>query len=157
MVFKPERLEFEPKTYFLLQLNDLLTCVTRDKEIGARTIITHFLSHAVINARTMFNLPRLAFHQEVEVTPEEIPNIGSVSGLLEFCTATIKGQGVLGMPTWLVLRLIVGEEMFGSLGAVDLEIDDPILAVVEAKQSETMTKSSPKAELLGQIRVLSQK
>lgn len=71
--------------------------MTRDKEAGPRVIIAHYLCHAVLAARELFDMRRLAFHHEYQVGAENIPGIGLVSGNLDFMSAGIKGEGRLGI------------------------------------------------------------
>jgi hypothetical protein len=86
-----------PPEFFLPQLDILETTLTRDKEAGNRVIIAHYLTHAIKLARKEFNLQRLACSSEVDVPAEQIPDVGYLSGTLDFVIATIKGQGRVGI------------------------------------------------------------
>jgi hypothetical protein len=82
--------------YFLSQLDDFETTLTRDKQAGNHVIIAHYLSHAIKIARQQYQLSRIACSSEVEVSAEQIPNVGYLSGTLDFAVGTIKGRGGLG-------------------------------------------------------------
>jgi len=84
-----------PPEYFDAQLKDLTVTVSRDK--GAGLLIGHYLVDAVLLARSQFGLHRLVVSSEVEVEPEEIPNLGYLSGNLDFATCVVTGAGKLGM------------------------------------------------------------
>ena len=86
-----------PPEYFDAQLKDLTVTVSRDKDTGARLLIGHYLVHAVLLARSQFGLDRLVVSSEVEVEPEEVPNLGYLSGNLDFTTCVVTGAGKLGM------------------------------------------------------------
>lgn len=86
-----------PPDFFLTQLDILETTLTRDKEAGNRVIIAHYLTHAIKLARIEFDLKRLACSSEVDVPAEQIPDVGYLSGTLDFVIATIKGQGRVGI------------------------------------------------------------
>jgi hypothetical protein len=82
--------------YFHSQLDDFETTLTRDKEAGNRVIIAHYLTHAIKIARQQYKLNRIVCSSEVEVSGEQIPNVGHLSGTLDFVVGTIKGRGGLG-------------------------------------------------------------
>jgi hypothetical protein len=145
-----------PQTGFI-QLDLLIDTATRDKEANVRLIIGHYLSHAVSLARTHLQLPRLTFHSDLDITGEFAPNVGILSGTVDFVCATIQGEGGLGMSFSLVHQLMKGELMAGADRAVDFILDTPYLVILEANKSDTLPLSSSKAGLLGQVRVLLQK
>ena len=92
--------------YFHSQLDDFETTLTRDKEAGNRIIIAYYLSHAIKIARQQYQTSRIACSLEVEVSAEEIPNVGYLSGTLDFAVATVKGRGGLGNSNLYFFQLI---------------------------------------------------
>jgi hypothetical protein len=94
VIFDPTRFQVEPPDYFELQLLDLLETALRDKEANVRLIIGHYISHAVKQARKQFALPKLAFASKFDVTPEIIPNVGIVSGALDFVCVSIQTEAM---------------------------------------------------------------
>ena len=142
-----------PPEYFYLQLDDILSTCTRDKEVATRLIIAHFLVHAVLLARIKFHMLRLALHQEVSVDEQIIPSIGHLSGDLDFVSATIRGIGDLGT-LFDHPKLTLDDEMEEPNGGRFFSLNEPFLVVVEAKQSSTINLISSFAELLGQMRTL---
>jgi hypothetical protein len=85
-----------PPPYFLEQIHDANSIITRDKEAGNRVIIALFLIAAIKVARREFNMPRLALHSEVEVKGESISGVGVIHGILDFVVANVTGHGSLG-------------------------------------------------------------
>jgi hypothetical protein len=85
-----------PPPYFLEQLHDAKSIMTRDKDSGNRVIIALFLIAAIKIARQEFDMPRLVLHSDVEVKGETIPDVGLIDGVLDFVTATVTGQRNLG-------------------------------------------------------------
>ena len=77
-------------------MDDLETTILRGKEAGNRVIIAHYISHAIKMARRQFHLSRLACDSEKDVSVEDIPNIGCISGTLDFAIGIIEGNGPLG-------------------------------------------------------------
>lgn len=58
------------------------------------------LSSWILNSRVVvrqFGLDPLLLSSEVEVEPEEVPNLGYLSGNLDFTTSVVTGAGKLGM------------------------------------------------------------
>ena len=108
-------------------------------------------------ARIHFQLPRLAFHSDSDVTEEIVPNVGLLSERVDFVCATIQGVGGVGTSFSLAHQLIEGDLMSGPEGGVDFILDTPYLVILEAKKTDTLPLHSSKAELLGQVRVLLQK
>lgn len=157
IVFDSTKFSILPKSYFIPQLNDLLSTVTRDKGAAPRVIIAHYLCHAVLIARQLFDMRRLAYHHEYPVGAENVPGIGFLSENLDFMSARIKGEGPLGILSMHVSRLIEDDEMLIPHGGEDYIVEEPILAVFEAKHASTLDSPNSKAELLGQLRVLPQK
>jgi hypothetical protein len=90
----------DPPHYFHTQLRDLTITATRDKEAGARLLIGHYLCHAVLQARQIFGLDRLVFNSEVDVEPEQIPDVGWLTGILDFATCLVGGTGKVGNITF---------------------------------------------------------
>jgi hypothetical protein len=103
--YDPSKFPITPMDFFLPQLELLETSLTRDKEAGNRVLIAHYLCHTTKLCRRDFGLPRLACASEVDIPAEEIPDIGFLSGTLDFAIAKVKGHGRIGNPLWL-LRLI---------------------------------------------------
>jgi hypothetical protein len=157
IVFDASLFQVKPPDWFQLQLDLLIDTATRDKEANVRLLIGHYLSHAVNLARIHLKLPRLAFHSELDLTEEIVPNVGLLSGTVDFVCATIQGAGGLGMSFSLVHQLTKGDLMSGPEGGVDFILDTPYLVILEAKKTDTLALHSSKAELLGQVRVLLQK
>ena len=60
---------------------------------GGRVIIGHYLTYAIRLARKEFDLNRLVCSSEIDVAAEQIPNVGYLSGTLDFMIATTTGQG----------------------------------------------------------------
>lgn len=86
-----------PPEYFHAQLRDLTITATRDKEAGSRLLIGHYICHAVLLARREFGLHRLVLNIEVEVEAVEVPNLGWLTGTLDFATSLVAGEGDLGI------------------------------------------------------------
>lgn len=83
-------------TYFHSQLEDFDRSLLRGKEAGNRVIIAHYISHAIKIAKKQFQLNKLVYDLEKEVTAEHIPNIGYLSGTLDFVIGLVEGDGSLG-------------------------------------------------------------
>ena len=64
--------------------------------MGTRKIINIFLDVAVYIARKVFNEDRLVVHQEYDTIPTNIPEIGIVSGPLDYVTSRAAGKGSMG-------------------------------------------------------------
>lgn len=84
-------------TYFHTQLEDFEMSLLRGKEAGNRVIIAHYISHAIKIAKKQFQLNRLVCDLENEVTAEYIPNIGYLSGTLDFVIGLAEGDGSMGI------------------------------------------------------------
>ena len=69
---------------------------SRRNEMGTRKIINIFLDVAVYIARQVFHEDRLVVHQEYDTVPTEIPEIGIVSGPLDYVTSRAAGEGDMG-------------------------------------------------------------
>jgi len=61
----------------------------RDKEAGTRLLISHYISHAIIQVKTHFHLSSIVSFPEYHIGPEEIPNLGWIHGNLDFAVAKI--------------------------------------------------------------------
>jgi hypothetical protein len=70
--------------------------MSRVKEMGIKQVIGHFLIHATLIAREMFQEERLIVHSEYEVEETEIPTIGKVHGPLDFMTSRAAGYLTMG-------------------------------------------------------------
>ena len=64
--------------------------------MGTRKIINLFIDIAVYVARIIFNEERLVVHHEWETEPTEIPEIGVVSGPLDYVTSRAAGKVQMG-------------------------------------------------------------
>ena len=64
--------------------------------MGTRKIINIFLDVAVYIARKVFHEDRLVVHQEYDTIPTEIPEIGTVSGPLDYVTSRAAGKANMG-------------------------------------------------------------
>lgn len=95
VVFNSSTHQIISPEYFYTQLEDFRSSLIRQTEAGNRVIIAHFVCHAINIARIQFNLPRLALASKVDVPGEAIPDIGFMSGTLDFATESIKGNGAL--------------------------------------------------------------
>jgi hypothetical protein len=69
---------------------------SRRNEMGTRKIINIFLDVAVYIARQVFHEDRLVVHQEYDTVPTEIPEIGIVSGPLDYVTSRAAGKVNMG-------------------------------------------------------------
>jgi len=69
---------------------------SRRNEMGTRKIVNIFLDVAVYIARQVFHEDRLVVHQEYDTVPTEIPEIGIVSGPLDYVTSRAAGKGNMG-------------------------------------------------------------
>jgi hypothetical protein len=92
VIFNPELLDVAPREYFSTLLFDLLSTVSIEKEAGTRLTIGVFLSQAVLCARELFGIPGLMLFPETEIPPEIVPNIGVLSGVVDYATAVVKGM-----------------------------------------------------------------
>ena len=99
--YDDSRNHIDPPDFFLPQLDIFETTLTRDHETGNRVIIAHYLTHAMKLARKEFGLNRLVCCSEVDVTAEQIPDIGYLDGTLDFVIATMAGKGRVGI--WALL------------------------------------------------------
>ena len=140
-------------TYFHAQLDDLETTLLRGKEAGNRMIIAHYVSHAIKMARAQFQLNRLACDSEKDISAEHIPNIGHLSGTLDFAIGIVEGNGPLGGSSFLTADFQDGI-MRGRNGGKWQNMNVPYIVILEAKRASTVTKRESEAELLGQLRVL---
>jgi hypothetical protein len=83
-------------TAFLSMLQISRHVSSRRNELGTRNIINIYLDVAVYIARQVFHEDRLVVHQEYDTAPTEIPEIGMVSGPLDYVTSRAAGNGNMG-------------------------------------------------------------
>jgi hypothetical protein len=81
---------------FLAMLDITRNVSSRRNEMGTRKIINIFLDVAVYIARKIFSEDRLVVHQEYDTIPTDIPEIGIVSGPLDYVTSRAAGKGSMG-------------------------------------------------------------
>ena len=81
---------------FLSMLTISRLVSSRRNEMGTRKIINIFLDIAVYIARQIFHEERLVIHQEYETVPTEVPEIGIVSGPLDYVTSRAAGNVNMG-------------------------------------------------------------
>lgn len=86
---------------FLSMLHISRLVSSRNNETGTRKIINLFLDTAVYIARKVFSEPRLVVHHEWETEPTNVPEIGIVSGPLDYVTS--RAAGHLDMGTFQIL------------------------------------------------------
>ena len=99
--------------HFLPMLRISRLVSSRRTEMGTRNIINLFLDVAVYVARIAFEgEDRLVIHHEWEIEPTEIPEIGVVSGPLDYITSRAAGR--VNMGTRLHILLVI----------CDTDIDD---------------------------------
>jgi hypothetical protein len=82
--------------HFLPMLRISRLVSSRNTEMGTRKIINLFLDVAVYIARIVFNEERLVIHHEWETEPTEVPEIGVVSGPLDYVTSRAAGKIDMG-------------------------------------------------------------
>jgi hypothetical protein len=78
------------------RLLDLRSVHTRRIEMGARQIIGHFLTDAVLIARKLFGDGRIVVDREFQVPRTMVPGVGMVNGPLDFLTARAAGGLQMG-------------------------------------------------------------
>ena len=78
----------------MLQVSRLVS--SRNTEMGTRKIINLFVDTAVYIARNVFNEKRLVIYHEWETEPTDIPEVGIVSGPLDYVTARASGKVDMG-------------------------------------------------------------
>lgn len=153
--YDPTIFAVEPTHYFHLQLNDLIISAMRDKEAGCRLLIGHYICHAIKLAKQIFEMPRLVFHSEVDVEPQNVDQLGWLGGILDFAISTIKGHGSVGKPIFMSMCLSSSDnEMTGEKGGLYFIIEHPHLIILEAKRSATVLLPNSEVEVLGQMRAL---
>jgi hypothetical protein len=81
---------------FLAMLQISRHVSSRINEMGTRKIINIFLDVAVHIAREVFHEDRLVVHQEYHTVPIEVPEVGIVSGPLDYVTSRAAGKGNMG-------------------------------------------------------------
>jgi hypothetical protein len=91
--YNPSQDPIIPADYFYPQLLDYLSIISRAKESGCRIITAHYMTHAVKIARQKYELPRLVILSEHPVSGEYIPDVGVLSGVLDFTCGTTLGEG----------------------------------------------------------------
>jgi hypothetical protein len=91
-----------PSFLDMLRITRLVS--SRNTEMGTRKIINLFLDVAIYLARTVFNDERLVIHHEFDTKPTEVPEIGFVSGPLDYVTS--RAAGKLEMGTFLKIFLL---------------------------------------------------
>ena len=89
MAYDAAHFSVTPPAYFHDQLRDYSLNFARDKEAGTRLIISHYVSHAVTQAKAYFDLPNLVSFPEYHVGPEDIPNVGWIHGNLDFAISSV--------------------------------------------------------------------
>jgi hypothetical protein len=89
--------------YFHAQLDDIEMILLRGKEAG-RVIIAHYISHAIKMARQQFQLDRFACNSEKGASAQHIPNIGYLSGTLDFAIGIVAQNDPLGSSFRFSLR-----------------------------------------------------
>ena len=93
--------KFIPSSFLsMLRISRLVS--SRRNEMGTRKIINIFLDVAVYIARQIFHEERLVVHQEYDTAPTEVPEIGIVSGPLDYVTSRAAGNADMGKfsPLW---------------------------------------------------------
>ena len=101
--YNPSQNPITPADYFYSQLLDYLSIVSRAKESGCRIITAHYMTHAVKIARQKYELPRLIILSEHPVSGEHIPDVGVLSGVLDFIYGTTLGEGNASFGNLLVI------------------------------------------------------
>ena len=89
MVYNAAHFSATPPAYFHDQLRDYSLNFARDKEAGTRLVISHYVSHAVTQAKAHFGLPNLVSFPEYHIGPEDIPNVGWIHGILDFAISSV--------------------------------------------------------------------
>lgn len=74
----------------MLKISQLVS--SHKNEMGTRKIINIFLDVAVHIARQIFHEDRLVVHQAYDNVPTKLPEIGIVSGLLDYVTSRAAGN-----------------------------------------------------------------
>jgi hypothetical protein len=74
----------------MLRISRLVS--SRRNEMGTSKIINIFLDVAVHIARQIFHENRLVVHQEYDTVPTKLPEIGVVSGPLDYVTSRAAGN-----------------------------------------------------------------
>jgi hypothetical protein len=85
-------------------LDDPETTLLKGKGAGNRVIIAHYICHAIKIAKQQFHLNRLVCDLEKEVSAEFIPNIGYLSGTLDFAIGVVEGIGPMGTSSYFYLH-----------------------------------------------------
>ena len=92
--------------HFLSMLRISRLVSSRRTEMGTRNIINLFLDVAVYVARIAFEgEDRLIIHHEWEIEPTEIPEIGVVSGPLDYITSRAAGRVNMGTRLYVLLLI----------------------------------------------------
>ena len=101
-------------------------------EAGCRIIINTYVSYAIQQARRVNNLGFIAVFPEVQVEHPQIPALGKVSGVIDYLVAKTNHRDPL------------------RNGDIVTAVE-PVLAIIEAKKSETVVQKSSMAQLLAQM------
>ena len=80
-----------PCEYFFTLLSDLLSTIPIEKEVGTRLTISVFLSQAVFCAQDLLGIPELMLFPKTEISAETVPNIGVLSGIVDYTIAVVEG------------------------------------------------------------------
>jgi hypothetical protein len=140
------------KEEFFTVLNEFRSSLSREWEAGRRPIIALFLSHAVIQARELYKIERLAVHSEIAVPYIQIPEVGLVGGTLDFMVANVIGFGPMGK-SFVVDSLISSTDyIMKTRDATAATPTEPTFVIVEVKRTVTFHDTSSIAELVGQIK-----
>ena len=81
MVYDSSCFSVSPSPYFHEPLRDYSLSFARDKQAGTRLLISHYISHAIIQVKTHFNLSNIVSFPEYHIGPEEIPNMVGSMGI----------------------------------------------------------------------------
>jgi hypothetical protein len=83
-----------PEFLAMLKITRLVS--SRTTEMGTRNVIDLFMNTAVYIARSVFGEERLVVNHEVDTDPIDVPEIGSVSGPLDYITSRLSGKIPMG-------------------------------------------------------------
>jgi hypothetical protein len=89
----------EPPEHFHLQLRDLTISTARHNEGGARLLVGHYLSHAILLSRDQDC--RLALYADVDIEPLPVSRVGLLTGTLDFAVVQTEGDGSIGISSCL--------------------------------------------------------
>jgi hypothetical protein len=83
-----------PEFLAMLRITRLVS--SRTTEMGTWNVINLFMNAAVYIARSVFGEERLVINHEVDTDPIDVPEIGSVSGPLDYITSRLAGKIPMG-------------------------------------------------------------